>query len=93
MCALWTTLLSHCSTPLSRCIPPPLIPPAQVETYMARVVDKMRSELRGILAASVRAYPAKPREQWLFDWPSQTILVSVGLGVMVCGATAAEDDG
>lgn len=35
----------------------------------------MRSELRAILADSVRAYPAKPRDAWLFDWPSQIILV------------------
>lgn len=42
---------------------------------MARVVDKMRSELRGILRDSVRDYPAKPRDKWMYDWPGQIILV------------------
>jgi hypothetical protein len=57
----------------------------QVEAYMSRVVDKMRSELRGILADSVRDYPSKPRDRWMYDWPGQIILVSwrgeeVGVG-------------
>ncbi len=47
----------------------------QVEVYMACIIDKMRSELRGILKESVHDYPIKPREKWLFDWPSQIILV------------------
>jgi hypothetical protein len=48
----------------------------QVESYMARVVDKMRSELRGILADSARDYPSKPRDKRMYDWPGQIILVS-----------------
>ena len=48
----------------------------QVEAYMARVVGKMRAELRGILRDSVRDYPAKPRDKWMYDWPGQIILVS-----------------
>lgn len=50
-------------------------PSPQVEAYLAATVDKMRSELRGILADSVQAYSAKPRDAWLFDWPSQVVLV------------------
>ena len=47
----------------------------QVEEYLNDVIVKMRCELRAILMDSVAAYPTKPRDQWLFDWPSQIILV------------------
>ncbi len=55
--------------------------PLQVEAYMGKVVDKMRSELRGVMGGSVLDYPAKKREQWMFNWPSQVALVSAGGGV------------
>lgn len=42
---------------------------------MNDIIAKMRSELRGVLKASVAAYPGVPRDKWLFDWPSQIILV------------------
>ena len=38
---------------------------------MGEIVKRMRSELRGILRDSVLDYPSKPREKWLFDYPSQ----------------------
>lgn len=47
----------------------------KVENYMTDIITKMRSELRTILKASVDDYPTKAREKWLFDWPSQLILV------------------
>ena len=59
----------------------------QVEGYMGLVVDKMRSELRAVMGDSVRNYPAKPRERWMFDWPSQIALVS---GLNGRGAVARE---
>lgn len=42
---------------------------------MNDIISKMRSELRSILKASVEDYSKKPRDKWLFDWPSQIILV------------------
>jgi dynein heavy chain len=42
---------------------------------MGGVVDKMRSELRSVMGQSVRDYPSKPRDKWMFDWPSQVALV------------------
>lgn len=50
---------------------------------MGRVVDKMRAELRAVMGDSVRDYPAKPREKWMFDWPSQVALVSAGGGILL----------
>lgn len=47
----------------------------QVEKYMNDIVGKMRSELRDVLRDSVTDYTTKPRYRWLFDWPSQVILV------------------
>lgn len=42
---------------------------------MNDIIAKMRSELRGVLKSSVAAYPGSPRDKWLFEWPSQVILV------------------
>lgn len=47
----------------------------QVENYMTQIVSKMRGELRDVLRDSVVDYTTKPRDKWLFDWPSQIILV------------------
>lgn len=47
----------------------------KVEEYMNDIIAKMRNELRQITEASVKDYPTKPRHEWLFDWPSQIILV------------------
>jgi dynein heavy chain len=52
-----------------------LLPALQVEKYMNDIVSKMRGELRDVLRDSVTDYTAKPRDKWLFDWPSQIILV------------------
>lgn len=48
---------------------------SQVEQYLTDIINKMRGELREITDRSVQAYPTKPRDQWIFDWPSQIILV------------------
>lgn len=43
---------------------------------MNDIVGKMRDELRNILRDSVNDYTTKSRDKWLFDWPSQIILVT-----------------
>jgi dynein heavy chain len=42
---------------------------------MNDIITKMRTELRLVLKDSVDDYPRKDRDKWLFDWPSQLILV------------------
>jgi dynein heavy chain len=42
---------------------------------MNDIVGKMRGELRNVLRDSVTDYTSKLRDKWLFDWPSQIILV------------------
>ena len=42
---------------------------------MTDIIYKMRGDLREILRESVVDYPSKAREKWIFDWPSQIILV------------------
>ena len=42
---------------------------------MTDIIFKMRGDLREILRESVVDYPSKARENWIFDWPSQIILV------------------
>ncbi|KAK9867723.1 hypothetical protein WJX84_004647 [Apatococcus fuscideae] len=47
----------------------------KVEQYLTDIINKMRGELREITDRSVQAYPTKARDEWIFDWPSQIILV------------------
>lgn len=63
------------SAALSAAVSRTAAPVLQVEDYMTDIITKMRSELREILQGSVTDYPSKLREKWLFDWPSQIILV------------------
>ncbi len=53
----------------------PLKLEGKVEHYMNLTVGKMRSELKLVLEDTLKAYPAKPRAEWLLDWASQMILV------------------
>ena len=53
----------------------PLKLEGKVEHYMNLTVAKMRSELKLVLEDTLKAYPAKPRAEWLLDWASQMILV------------------
>lgn len=47
----------------------------KVEEYMTVTINTMRSELLLVLGDSVKDYPKKAREKWLFDWTGQIILV------------------
>eukprot|EP00064_Thunnus_orientalis_P003474 superscaffoldBa00000283_g3483 len=46
----------------------------QVEVWLNRVLDTMRSTVRHEMTEAVTAYEDKPREQWLFDYPAQVAL-------------------
>ncbi|XP_029978186.1 dynein axonemal heavy chain 9 [Sphaeramia orbicularis] len=46
----------------------------QVEVWLNRVMDTMRSTVRHEMTEAVMAYEEKPREQWLFDYPAQVAL-------------------
>ncbi|XP_008276610.1 dynein axonemal heavy chain 9 [Stegastes partitus] len=46
----------------------------QVEMWLNRVLDTMRSTVRHEMTEAVTAYEDKPREQWLFDYPAQVAL-------------------
>ncbi|KAK5851425.1 hypothetical protein PBY51_002220 [Eleginops maclovinus] len=46
----------------------------QVELWLNRVLDSMRSTVRHELSNAVTASEDKPREQWLFDYPAQVAL-------------------
>ncbi|XP_036372722.1 dynein heavy chain 9, axonemal [Megalops cyprinoides] len=46
----------------------------QVEVWLNRVLDTMRSTVRHEMTEAVTAYEEKPREQWLFDYPAQVAL-------------------
>lgn len=43
----------------------------QVEVWLNRLLDTMRSTVRHEMTEAVTAYEEKPREQWLFDYPAQ----------------------
>lgn len=46
----------------------------QVEGWLNRILDRMRSSLRNNMSEAVVAYEEKPRDQWLFDYPAQVSL-------------------
>ncbi|OXB61088.1 hypothetical protein ASZ78_013651 [Callipepla squamata] len=46
----------------------------QVEVWLNRVMDSMRSTLRHLIPEAVASYEDKPREQWVFDYPAQVAL-------------------
>lgn len=46
----------------------------QVEMWLNRVLETMRSTVRHEMTEAVMGYEDKPREQWLFDYPAQVIL-------------------
>lgn len=46
----------------------------KVEIWLNRVTDIMRTTLRQLFEAAVKAYVEKERDQWIFDWPAQPAL-------------------
>ncbi|XP_071429942.1 dynein axonemal heavy chain 17 isoform X2 [Pithys albifrons albifrons] len=46
----------------------------QVEIWLNRVLERMRSTLRQLIPRALVTYEAKPRDQWLFDYPAQVAL-------------------
>ncbi|CAF1217238.1 unnamed protein product [Didymodactylos carnosus] len=46
----------------------------QVESWLNRLLDKMRETVRYWLSEAINAYEDKPREQWIFDYPAQIAL-------------------
>lgn len=46
----------------------------QVEGWLNRIQDRMRSSLRTYMSEAVVVYEEKPRDQWLFDYPAQVSL-------------------
>ena len=46
----------------------------QVEVWLNRLLEAMKATMLHELGESVVAYEEKPREQWLFDFPSQVAL-------------------
>ncbi|NXU59271.1 DYH17 protein, partial [Turnix velox] len=46
----------------------------QVEVWLNRVLDSMRSTLRRLIPEAVVTYEEKAREQWVFDYPAQVAL-------------------
>lgn len=43
----------------------------QVEVWLNRVLERMRSTLRNLMPQALGTYEDKPREQWVFDYPAQ----------------------
>lgn len=43
----------------------------QVETWLNRLLDKMRETVRYCLAEAINSYEEKPRELWVQDYPAQ----------------------
>ncbi|XP_039572044.1 dynein heavy chain 17, axonemal isoform X2 [Passer montanus] len=46
----------------------------QVEVWLNRVLERMRSTLRNLMPQALGTYEDKPREEWVFDYPAQIAL-------------------
>ncbi|NWX62644.1 DYH17 protein, partial [Promerops cafer] len=46
----------------------------QVEVWLNRLLERMRSTLRNLIPQALGTYDEKPREQWVFDYPAQVAL-------------------
>ncbi|NWV29438.1 DYH17 protein, partial [Origma solitaria] len=46
----------------------------QVEIWLNRLLECMRSTLRHLIPEALASYEGKPREQWVFDYPAQIAL-------------------
>ncbi|XP_063266171.1 dynein axonemal heavy chain 17 [Prinia subflava] len=46
----------------------------QVEVWLNRLLERMRSTLRSLIPQALRTYEDKPREEWVFDYPAQVAL-------------------
>ncbi|GFN79756.1 dynein heavy chain 17, axonemal [Plakobranchus ocellatus] len=46
----------------------------QVEAWLCRVEESMKSTIRHVMGEAVTAYEEKPREKWVFDYPAQPAL-------------------
>ncbi|CAL8088370.1 unnamed protein product [Calicophoron daubneyi] len=52
----------------------------QVEVWLNRLLDEMRTTIRCSMAEAVAAYEEKARDQWLFDYPAQVALAGSQIG-------------
>lgn len=43
----------------------------QVEIWLNRLLERMRSTLRSLMPQALGTYDDKPREEWVFDYPAQ----------------------
>nr|XP_031838488.1 dynein heavy chain 7, axonemal-like [Nomia melanderi] len=46
----------------------------QVEKWLIELETIMRRSIRHVVQQAIRAYPRKPRKDWVLEWPGQTIL-------------------
>ncbi|NWV39884.1 DYH17 protein, partial [Grantiella picta] len=46
----------------------------QVEIWLNRLLERMRSTLRHLMPQALSTYEGKPREEWVFDYPAQIAL-------------------
>ncbi|GFR90124.1 dynein heavy chain 17, axonemal, partial [Elysia marginata] len=46
----------------------------QVEAWLCRVEESMKSTIRHVMGEAVAAYEEKPREKWVFEYPAQPAL-------------------
>uniref|UniRef100_A0A8C5X999 Dynein axonemal heavy chain 17 n=2 Tax=Malurus TaxID=55806 RepID=A0A8C5X999_9PASS len=46
----------------------------QVEVWLNRLLERMRSTLRNLMPQALGTYEGKPREEWVFDYPAQIAL-------------------
>ncbi|KAI9175897.1 hypothetical protein H9P43_006261 [Blastocladiella emersonii ATCC 22665] len=52
----------------------PFYPQGNVEEWLMRVENTMKSSLRDVLKHAIADYPVKKREEWVTQWPGQLVI-------------------
>ncbi|KAJ1569497.1 Dynein heavy chain 1, axonemal [Cladochytrium tenue] len=52
----------------------PFYPKGAVEEWLLKVEDQMRKSIKQVIKEGLACYTAKPRTEWVLDWPGQVVL-------------------
>jgi dynein heavy chain len=58
-------------------------PRGNVENWLLEVEITMKKSVKEVIREAVAAYPAKPRSQWVLNWPGQAVLTGSQIYPMV----------
>jgi len=52
----------------------PFIPKGNIEEWLSRVEETMKSSIKEVISNGLNEYPTMPRDQWVLNWPGQVVI-------------------